>query len=133
MRLRFLLLVLPCSALFANSSNAAVDQNTLCSAYYGVLMVAGDQPDISREISSEAYLTFFKLAGGDSEAEGQVSVLMTQIVKDIPKGKMTPQNIAPLRARYDSPCKAILENELSKELSKMKKPHERQDIVPPLR
>jgi len=128
MRLRFLLLVLPCSALFTNLSYAAAGHYTLCSAYYGLLMAAGDQPSISRETSSFAYLTFFKLAGGDSKAEGEVAVIMAQIAKDIPKGEMTPRNIAPVRARFDAPCQMILLDELSK---MNKSPEKRDTATPP--
>jgi hypothetical protein len=110
-RMRFspLLLTLLCITPLAAQANDKNDEEIHCAAYYEILSVAGDQPDMSRKQSSEAFYTFLKRAGDTPEAQDLVAQKMVELAKEIP-GKMTPENIATFRARYDAQCSALLKS-----------------------
>lgn len=102
------LLALLCSAFFAVQAYAADDDSIRCAAYYEILSVAGDQPDMNRKQSSKAFYVFLKRGGDTPEAQDGVARKMVELAKEIP-GRMTPENIAPFRARHDAQCRALLE------------------------
>ncbi|POA30950.1 MULTISPECIES: hypothetical protein [Pseudomonas] len=109
MRLSPLLLTLLCATPFTTQASSENDENIRCAAYYEILSVAGDQPDMSRKQSSKAFYVFLKRAGDTPVAQDDVAQKMVELAKEIP-GKMTPKNIAPFRARHDAQCSALLKS-----------------------
>ncbi len=66
------------------------------------LSVAGDQLDMSRKQSSKAFYVLLKRAGDTPEMQDSVAQKMVELAKETP-GEITPENIAPFRARHDAP------------------------------
>lgn len=91
----------------AAQADTSKDRDLLCSAYYEVLSVAGDQPDISRKQSSQASYALLNHAGFSPENQEAVAVNMTQLSKETP-GPMTAASTAKLRAKYDTACRTLL-------------------------
>lgn len=97
--------------LFGHSAVALAatdqDDNIHCSAYYQILSVAGDQPDISRAQASKAFYVFVTRAGDTPETEDAVAQRMVELAKEIKK-PISVENIADFRGRYDAKCAALL-------------------------
>ena len=83
------------------------DRDIHCAAYYELLSVAGDQPDISRKQSSRAFYALLVHAGDTPKAQNDVTQKLVDLRKEIP-GPMTPGSTAKLREKYDTECKARL-------------------------
>ncbi|MBA1229009.1 hypothetical protein G7013_05005 [Pseudomonas viridiflava] len=96
------------SASFFVQATPATDENVECSAYFEILSVAGDQPDITRPQASKLFYVFLARAGDTPENQDAVAHKMVELSKEVPRGKMTSASIAPLRARLDAKCKALL-------------------------
>lgn len=99
-------------AIFTSISLAAQaetqnDRDVHCAAYYQLLTVAGDQPDISRKQSSRAFYAFLVHAGDTPKAQEDVAQKMVELSKETP-GPMTPASTAKLRHKYDAECKVLL-------------------------
>lgn len=78
-----------------------------CAAYYELLSVAGDQPDISRKQSSKAFYALLVHAGDTPQAQDDVAQKLVDLRKEIP-GAMTPAGTAKLREKYDAECRVLL-------------------------
>ena len=83
------------------------DKDIHCAAYYELLSVAGDQPDISRKQSSRAFYAFLVHAGDTPKVQEDVAQKMVELRKETP-GAMTPASTAKLRDSYDAECKVLL-------------------------
>lgn len=83
------------------------DRDIHCAAYYEMLSVAGDQPDISRSQSSRASYALLVHAGYTPQAQEEVAQKMVELHKETP-GRMTPASTAKLREKYDAECKVLL-------------------------
>ncbi|MDY7532386.1 hypothetical protein RGV33_11985 [Pseudomonas sp. Bout1] len=83
------------------------DRDIHCAAYYELLSVAGDQPDISRSQSSRAFYALLVHAGYTPQAQEDVAQKMVDLHKETP-GPMTPASTAKLREKYDAECKVLL-------------------------
>ncbi|NIL19722.1 hypothetical protein [Pseudomonas sp. AN3A02] len=99
-------------AIFASISLVAhaetqSDRDIHCAAYYEVLSVAGDQPDISRKQSSKAFYALLVHAGDTPKAQEDVAQKMVDLHKETP-GPMTPASTAKLREKYDAECRILL-------------------------
>jgi hypothetical protein len=98
-------------AMFTSISSTAQaesqnDRDIHCAAYYKLLSVAGDQPDISRKQSSKAFYALLVHAGDTPKAQDDVAQKMVDLHKETP-GPMTPASIAKLREKYDAECKVL--------------------------
>lgn len=107
MRMSSVFLTLLTSALFVAQASASNEESTCCSAYYEILSVASDQPDIRRDQSSKASYAFLKSAGDTKEARESVSLKMQILREEIP-GKMTYENVTAFRFKHDAHCRALL-------------------------
>ena len=83
------------------------DRDIHCAAYYELLSVAGDQPDISRKPSSRAFYALLVHAGDTPKAQDDVAQKLVDLRKEIP-GPMTPAGTAKLREKYDAECRVLL-------------------------
>lgn len=106
-RSSWLLAVLCCSTSSIALADASNEKGIHCAAYYEILSVAGDQPDISRKQSSRAFYAFLKHAGDTPEVQERIAQKMVDLGKEIP-GKMTSENVANFRDKYDAQCRALL-------------------------
>ncbi|MHC8326152.1 hypothetical protein [Pseudomonas sp. LB1P83] len=106
-RISWLLAVLCCSASSIALAYASNEKGIHCAAYYELLSVVGDQPDISRKQSSKAFYALLKRAGDTQEAQDAVAQKMVDIGEEIP-GPMTPASTAKLRGKYDAECKPLM-------------------------
>lgn len=103
---------LACCAIFISISltvqaETQNDRDIHCAAYYELLSVAGDQPDISRKQSSRAFYALLVHAGNNQKAQDDVTQKLVELRREIP-GQMTSANIAKLREKYDPECKVLL-------------------------
>ncbi|MBK5437951.1 hypothetical protein JFV30_14310 [Pseudomonas sp. TH32] len=83
------------------------DRDIHCAAYYELLSVAGDQPDISRKQSSKAFYALLVHAGDSPKVQDDVAQKMVDLHKETP-GPMTPASTAKLREKYDAECRILL-------------------------
>ena len=98
--------IFTCTSLTAQADTKK-ERDIHCAAYYEVLSVAGDQPDISRSQSSRASYVLLVHAGYTPEAQEEVAQKMVELHKETP-GRMTPASTAKLREKYDAECRALL-------------------------
>ncbi|MGC7837524.1 hypothetical protein ACK3BK_15610 [Pseudomonas sp. L7] len=106
--MRLLPLLSLCStAAFALQAHADNEKLIECSAYYQILSVAGDQPDISRPQASRAFYQLLEKAGYNPENQEAVAQQMVVLAKEIP-GRISQEDIGPFRQKHDSECRALL-------------------------
>ncbi|QXI57026.1 hypothetical protein HU759_018140 [Pseudomonas sp. OE 28.3] len=98
--------IFTCISLTAQAETPK-ERDLHCAAYYEVLSVAGDQPDISRSQSSRASYLLLVHAGYTPQAQEEVAQKMVELHKETP-GRMTPASTAKLREKYDAECKVLL-------------------------
>ncbi len=98
--------IFTCISLTAQAETPK-ERDLHCAAYYEVLSVAGDQPDISRSQSSRASYVLLVHAGYTPEAQEEVAQKMVELHKETP-GRMTPASTTKLREKYDAECKVLL-------------------------
>lgn len=96
-----------CCTTFSAQADTQNDRDIHCAAYYEILSVAGDQPDISRKQSSQGFYALLKHAGDTPEAQENVAQKMVELSKETP-GPMTPASTARLREKYDAECRILL-------------------------
>jgi hypothetical protein len=95
------------SISFIAQAETQNDRDIHCAAYYELLSVAGDQPDISRKQSSKAFYALLVHAGDTPKAQDDVAQKLVDLGKETP-GPMTPASTATLREKYDAECKVLL-------------------------
>lgn len=110
--MRISIMPLAFCAIFTSTSLTAQadtpkERDILCSAYYTVITVSGDQPDISRRQSSQASYALLERAGYTPENQEAVAQKMVALSSETP-GPTTPASTAKLREKYDAECRAIL-------------------------
>lgn len=98
--------IFTCISLTAQAETPK-ERDLHCAAYYELLSVAGDQPDISRKQSSKAFYTLLVHAGDTPQAQDDVAQKLVDLRNEIP-GPMTPASTAKLREKYDAECKVLL-------------------------
>ncbi|MBV4452716.1 MULTISPECIES: hypothetical protein [Pseudomonas] len=98
--------IFTCISLTAQAETQK-ERDLHCAAYYEVLSVAGDQPDISRKQSSKASYALLVHAGYTPQAQDYVAQKMVDLHKET-TGPMTPASTAKLREKYDAECKVLL-------------------------
>lgn len=102
-----LLLALSASVFSISHANAADDPRLVCSAYYELLSVDGDQLDISAKQASKAFYALLKQAGDTPQAQEVVAQQLVTLRKEIP-GQMSVESVAAFRAKHDSGCRTLL-------------------------
>jgi hypothetical protein len=95
------------SISFIAQAETQNDRDIHCAAYYELLSVAGDQPDISRKQSSKAFYALLVHAGDTPKTQDDVAQKLVDLGKETP-GPMTPASTATLREKYDAECKVLL-------------------------
>jgi hypothetical protein len=91
------------------SASATEDERATCSAYYLLLSVDGDQPDITGKQASKAAYAFVRQIGDNPQTKDLVGKKLDELTNEIP-GRMTPENITAFRANHDERCKALLKS-----------------------
>lgn len=95
------------SASFTAQADTPKERDIHCSAYYAVITVPGDQPDISRKQSQQASYALLERAGYTPENQEAVAQRMVALSSETP-GPITPESTAKLREKYDAECRFLL-------------------------
>ncbi|WP_017904104.1 hypothetical protein [Pseudomonas asplenii] len=98
-----------CAVSASLQAQAAEDERLTCSAYYMLLSVPGDQPDLTRDQASAASYAFVKQIGDTPETQELLVGKLMELRGTMP-GKMTAEGVAKVRAEHDARCRELLKS-----------------------
>lgn len=99
--------VLCWGVFFSTAAHASKEEDIHCAAFYEVLSIAGNQPDVSQKQSSQASYAFVRHIG-DTPENRQVIWEKVDAFRAEISGEMTPEKIGKFRAKYDAQCRESL-------------------------
>lgn len=94
-----------------NPAPAALDDDKRleCSAYYLLLTMKGDQPDISKDQLGKAFYALLHQVGDTPESRAVEVKKLSSLRAEIPGG-ITAENIVVFRQKHDAECKELLKS-----------------------